>query len=168
MYLEANRLHFWLGVKSSKFLKIWVSIFILYLISVIASEFIFQIQSGLQKLLEEIAIGWICWAAVMMLFAAVSYFLLPRQSRKLFNQQIHMHQTKNIVVTDDILEITTNFSNINLPYYMAFKWAENSKVFLIYHSERTFQVLPKDESSSAAINKIRSNLVASNRPGKAL
>jgi hypothetical protein len=65
-----------------------------------------------------------------------------------------------------VLIVSSELFTTRLPYSHAHKWMENDKIFLLFHSDITFQFFPKDEVPAEAIDAIKAKLVAAGCPGR--
>jgi YcxB-like protein len=168
LYLQASRLNFWYAIKSAKAFKIWAIGISVYALMALAVLYFFDGDYGFSDVLEISIIAALAWLAITFCFAAISYFLLPRQSRKLLAQQKILQGIHCYEVSEDQIIFSNYQGNSRLAYDMAHKWAENSTVFLVYHSDRTFQILAKNAIPPAAIDLVRTKLIAAGRPGQTL
>lgn len=168
LYLEASKLNYWYSVKSSKAFKIWTVCIGAYLIICLAAFYAFDDHMGFGKFLFVSVVAAAAWLGFTLFFAVLSYLLLPRQSRKLLTQQVLLHGVHHYDVSKEEIVFSSDRGCARLAYGMAHKWAENRNIFLIYHSDKTFQILAKDAMPTAAIDLIRSELIAADRPGQAL
>ncbi len=158
MYLEANRLNYWLRLKSSKSFKILMSTIIAALIISLACRFIFADQPSMKSTSETILAILAFWVVGIFILGYISYLMLPRLTKKLFDQQKLFREFQNYEATHESFNMTSAYSDTRLPYHMAFKWAENDKVFLIYHSVMTFNVISKEAADQPAVDYLRSKL----------
>jgi hypothetical protein len=165
-YLVANRLHFWATLRSKKTLRAIAIVAGLYFLLGIGATYLDNGQFTAIWVFSLFGIAIGASIAVLIVCYAIGYAFLPRRTRKLFEQQKLYHCDQNFEVTDDALLVSSTLFNTTLPYGHAYKWAENSKMFLLYHSEMTFQFFPKGEVPVEAIQAIKTKLVALDCPGQ--
>jgi hypothetical protein len=157
-YLEANRLNYWLRLKTSKVLRIWGIANLTALFVSIGCAFIFADQPSTRSTFEAISAVLAFWAVGALILGCISYLMLPRSTKKLLAQQKLFREFQNYEAADESFNMTSTYSDTRLPYHMAFKWAENDKVFLIYHSVMTFNIISKEAAEPSAIDYLRSKL----------
>lgn len=158
LYLEANRLNYWVRVKSSTFFKVWCVAVCVALVVSFGCIFAFANQPYFRKIAVVVTGSLAAWMVATIILALVSYMILPRQTRKLLSQQKLLQSHQNFEITDDSLNMTNEYSNATFPYHFALKWAENGKVFLVYHSDMTFNLISKDDAGINAIDDLRNKL----------
>jgi hypothetical protein len=124
----------------------------------LACTFIFTDQPNMKSTFETISAVLALWVVGTFILGCISYLMLPRLTNKLFGQQKLFREFQNYEAADDSFNMTSAYSDTRLPYHMAFKWAENDKVFLIYHSVITFNVISKEAAGQPAIEYLRSKL----------
>ncbi len=115
-------------------------------------------------------LGAFCLAivtAIAMTIACfgIGYALLPRRSRKLFEQQKIAHQTHEYIITNEAMTTSGALGSVTMPYALVYRWLESDKMFLLMQSEAIFYVLPKDVAGSDAIDCLRDGLQAAHIPG---
>jgi YcxB-like protein len=167
-YLAANRLHFWSNLRSLKSLRTVAWLFGLYFVLGLVMSILDEVKIDGWAILRLTIISLTASAAVLLFCYAFCYLNLARQTRKLLTQQKFMQEDLQYDASDALLSVTSVLSNTKLPYDMAHKWAENSRVFLIYLSDQSFLYVPKEQMHADAIDMIRKNLVAANISGKTL
>ncbi len=167
-YLNANKLYFWSSLRSAKSARSLGWLTGLYFI---VGMIVMYFEQQLLDAAEIFRIAAIAFAgAFVVLFVCylVAYLMLPRRTRKLFAQQRLLHLPQNFEITDNAILLESELYNTKVPYDLVFKWAENSAVMAVYHSDQTFQIFPKDIVPASAIDAIRANLIVAGRPGTTL
>jgi hypothetical protein len=96
--------------------------------------------------------------------ALYRYALLPWRVKKIFQQQKELSMPYEIEITDAGLNITNELGNSLRPWKNFSKWKESKELFLLYHSDVMFTILPKRFTDSAQIEAIRDNLKSNNVP----
>jgi hypothetical protein len=167
-HLEANRLHFWSGVKSKKFIWALLRLTVLYLAIAIAATYLNRGSLNGANWIEIVLIGTVGGSAVLILCYIIGYATLSRRSKRLFEQQKMLHDPAEYSVSDHALHAKTKLSEIALPFGHALKWLENGNFFLIYHTDNSFQILPAEFVPTEMLGHIRAKLVAAGCPGRRL
>jgi YcxB-like protein len=167
-YLEANRLHFWSNVRSLKGLRSLAWLFGIYFVLGLIVIILDEVAINGGEILRISVIALAGGVAVLLFCYAFGYVMLPRRTRKLLAQQKLLHEDLHYDVTDEILNVTSPLSTTKLPYDRAHKWAEDSRVFLIYLSDNSFLYIPLESTKVSAINMIRASLVAAGISGRTL
>ena len=166
-YLQANRLHFWFSARNGKFLWVFGWIISVYFALDVATNYIDEVPLREMDWLNYGGMVVFCILAILFCYG-LGYWLLPRQTRKLFAQQKLLHSVQNVMVTEEAIIISSDLTTTKLPYAMAHKWLENSEMFLVYLTDRSFHFFPVRVVDSDAIDAIRANLIAAGCPGRAL
>ena len=76
-------------------------------------------------------------------FAFLFLFLVPRRVRKIFWQQKAMQIPYSYTVTDEAVMTKSEISEEKLPWNHFIKWKEGKNLFVIYHSDVMFRMVPK-------------------------
>jgi hypothetical protein len=167
-HLDANRLHFWNGVKSKQFIWALLRLTVLYLAVAIAATYLSRGSLNDANWVEIGLIGSVGGPAVLVLCYVIGYATLPRRSNRLFEQQKILHYPAEYSVSDHALHTKNNISEMSLPFGHALKWLENENFFLVYHTENSFQIIPTEFVPTAMLRDIRAKLVAAGCPGRRL
>lgn len=165
-YLVANRLRYWGTLKTRKTLYVIATVAGFYLLIGGVVTFANNTEFSLLSILSLVGIAMSASLAILILCYAVSYALLPSRTRKLLAQQKLLHLDQHFEITENSLNVSSDLFNTTVPYTVVYKWAENSKTFLLYHTDMTFQFFPKDEVPAQAIEMIKAQLIAVGCPGK--
>ena len=132
-YLQAQLLHMKSGKLTSIFLYGILSLLILGFLG-IALLSIFGLIQFEVLLPPLIFIG---------LFLLYRYILLPRQVKKIFFQQKELSSPFELEITDEGLKASNEFGNSIRPWDHFTKWKENRELFLLYHSDLMYSIVPK-------------------------
>ncbi len=168
VYIEANQLHFWLTVRSRKMVTIVTWLIGLYFCVGLITEYYIERTLSLYNAAHYLGLAIAVSFGMLTICYGIGYATLGRRSRKLFEQQKLMHFDTHFEVTDTAFMWSNEMHQGKLPYDMAFKWAENSKIFLIYHSDNSFQLLSKNEVSTTIVDQLRANLMVAGCPGRSI
>ncbi len=76
-------------------------------------------------------------------FAFYRYVLLPWRVKKIFFQQKEFGLPFEMEITDTGLIASNEIGNSNRPWTNFTKWKENKDLFLLYHSDVMFSMIPK-------------------------
>lgn len=99
---------------------------------------------------QRIGIGLLCIAAGGLLGETIqSRLLLPRQARRLFRQCAAYRQSFQYSWDEDWLSVTCESGNARRRWSDYVKYRENDRVFLLYHADNLFEMLPKAWFSGA-------------------
>jgi Ca2+/Na+ antiporter len=151
--IDATRLHTWTALSARK-----TALFLV--VAVIA---VCAFLSGSGKL--DV---WGIVVAVVLVAPAVlvvmNYTFLPMNARRMYHQQKSLQETMAVEWADDGLSWDGQSGNSRTPWTYYVKWSEDRRLFLLYHSDRMHQILPKRVLSPAGIDSIRSNLIKAGVP----
>jgi hypothetical protein len=86
-------------------------------------------------------------------FETLRRFLIPRRARRLFAQQKNLRRPTVFHWDDHGLSWTSVQSSGTTPWTDYLKWRENEHMFLLYHSDLMFQMLPKRAFRDAELLK---------------
>jgi hypothetical protein len=154
-YLEAQLLH----MQPTGFAR-WIGYALLVL-----SGLVFLI-SLLLLIMRQLALEFFLLIVFIASAAAVyRYALLPWRVKKIFQQQKELSMPYEIEITDAGLNITNELGNSLRPWKNFSKWKESKELFLLYHSDVMFTILPKRcFTEPAQIEAVKGNLKSSNVP----
>jgi hypothetical protein len=157
-YIAANRLNFWEWVKSRKALRFIAIIGLIYA----GLGAVFAFSDGMIFSLMNVTkiMGFALSASVVVLSIClvIGYAFLPHRTRKLIAQQKAHHLPLDYQISPDALAWKNELTETRLPYKMAHKWAENDRIFLVFHSDITFNVIAKGVAGKQAIDDLRDGL----------
>ena len=71
------------------------------------------------------------------------YVLLPNRVKKIFSQQKELNSPFEMEFTDTGLVASNEFGNSNRPWGNFIKWRENKDLFILYHSDIVYTIIPK-------------------------
>jgi hypothetical protein len=73
------------------------------------------------------------------------YFLvlLPWRARRIFRQQKSLQHPFRMIVDASGLSVSNEFGQAVVPWDHVRKWKENRQLFLVYHSDVLFHMIPK-------------------------
>ncbi|HEY0231396.1 MAG TPA: YcxB family protein, partial [Dokdonella sp.] len=77
-------------------------------------------------------------------------FQLPRRARRLFAQQKNLQRPVTFSWDEDGLAWASVNGSGRTPWADYLKWRQNERLYLLYHSDLMFQMLPKRAFASAA------------------
>lgn len=80
-----------------------------------------------------------CLAYLALLFL----FIQPKRVRKIFSQQKAMQIPYSYTVTEEAVMTKSEISEEKLPWNHFIKWKEGTNLFVIYHSDVMFRMVPK-------------------------
>jgi hypothetical protein len=106
---------------------------------------------------------------VLVLFFATSYFyLLPRHARGMFREQISMREAKELIFSEDGMEITQASGSFRAEWSSIIFWREMAGHLQLYISRAMVIPLPLNQIGDDRAAFIRSQLIASGlpRPGR--
>ncbi len=90
--------------------------------------------------------GAACLVPVLILvglYALYRYLIMPRQVKRIFNQQKELNSPFEIEFSEAGLSFSNEFGQTLRPWQMFLKWKENEKIFMLYHSDVMFSMFPK-------------------------
>lgn len=139
-FIAAQRLH--LSAANRRFIKIDIALIVLGATIVISAHL---------KVIESIptayvSLGWMLLGSgigLILLQWSVSRTLQPRAWRRIFAQQKAMHEEFTYRVDDSGLYVSTPLGQAHRPWENFLRYRENDALFLLYHSDVTFELLPK-------------------------
>ena len=82
-------------------------------------------------------------AGILALYLAYVYYFLPRQAKRLFDQQKELFSPFEMEFSDAGLNFSNEFGHTLRPWKIFYKWKENKKLFMLYQSEIVFTMIPK-------------------------
>ncbi len=167
-YIAANRLNFWEWVKSRKALRLIVIVGLIYAGIGCGLAFSDGIRISPANIAKISAIALFASISILTIFMALGYAYIPRRTRKLMAQQKAHHLRIDYQINDDTLAWKNELSDTRLPYNLVYKWAENEHIFLVYHSDMTFNVIAKDAAGTQAIDDLRDGLKKAGIKGRSL
>jgi hypothetical protein len=115
--------------------------------------------------------GEIDMSPLMLLFLAgflfaiplYRYLFLPWRIRKLFMQQKTLQAPYDYQFNETGLSCTSEFGNSNMPWSTFVRWKEDRELFMLYHSDVMFNMIPKRSfSDPQEIEAFRSHLLKNN------
>lgn len=68
---------------------------------------------------------------------------IPYKAKKIFKQQKSLQIPFVVVVSNEGLHFSNEMGEVKIPWDNFLKWKENKNLFLVYHSDVLFQMLPK-------------------------
>lgn len=166
-HLEANRLHFWANLRSLKALRSVSIIAGIYFLLAIGTN-IFLGNIGLHDMLISALIALAATFAVLLICYGLGYLLLPRRSRKLFNQQKLLRLETSYQIADDAICYTNELIDAKLPLMIAHKWAENGQTFVVYLTDQSFVIFPKRSVPVETIEAMKAKLISLGISGKVI
>jgi len=102
---------------------------------------------------------------LVALFVFYRFVLMPRQIQQAFSQQEELAAPFEMEITDAGLTLTNEFGQTIRPWEKFIKWRENRDLFLLYHADVLYTILPKRLfSNPEEIDTIRTNLQKNNIP----
>lgn len=132
-YLKALRLHmqprFWLRIAGYILLVAFIIIFALMLLGFHDDKSDLPIAVGVSFVF-------------LYLFAWYTIYI-PYKARKIFKQQKSLQIPFEVVVSKEGVHVSNEIGEAKIPWDNFQKWKENKNLFLIYHSDVLFQMLPK-------------------------
>ncbi|HEY9346620.1 MAG TPA: YcxB family protein [Inquilinus sp.] len=155
--VAAARLHVWTALTTWKTLLFLVIVVIGagLIVSTLLSE------SGTPDVSGTVATAAVGVPAVL---AILHYMSLPQNARRMHRQQKSLQESLAVEWSDDGMNWDGQTGHSRTPWSHYVKWCEDRRLFLLYHSDRLHQILPKRVLSSADIDSIRSNLVQAGVP----
>lgn len=155
--IAAARLHVWtsLATRNALFFLVVVVIGAGLIVSTLLSE------SGTPDVSGIVATAVVGVPAVL---AILNYMSLPQNARRMYRQQKSLQETLAVEWSDDGMSWDGQAGHSRTPWSHYVKWCEDRRLFLLYHSDRLHQILPKRVLSSTDIDSIRSNLVQAGIP----
>ncbi len=69
-------------------------------------------------------------------------------AKKIYKQQKTLHEAFTCSWSDDCLLVSGGSSSSKTPWHNYMRWRENDSVFLLYHSDALFQIIPKASFAS--------------------
>ena len=89
-------------------------------------------------------------------FPPLSYLLyLPYKTRKIFREQKSLHYPMTVSWSEAGFKFENQQGSAVMPWGDFFKWGEDSRIFLLYHSSRLFHMLPKRALTEAQLTDLR-------------
>lgn len=167
-YLLANRLNYRETLQSYKLLKLVAWLTTLYCVVFFGIDYLKGRSLTGTHLLHGSALAVAGAIGGILFCVVVSYLSLPMRTRKLFQQQKLLHSALDYEVGEEAVTCVGPHTTTDMPYGLVYKWVENVDIFLIYHSDQTFQILPKADAPAQAIDLLREKLTAHNIPGRSL
>lgn len=103
------------------------------------------------------------------IYLALWFFvLLPKRIRRLYWQQRALQQPHELDVGDDGIATRHPLGHGVLPWTNVHKWKESGDLFLVYHSDMLFNIVPKRGfESTQAVDDFREKLAAHVGPANA-
>jgi len=99
---------------------------------------------------QRVGIGLLCIAVGGLLGETIqSRLLLPRQSRRLFRQCVAYRQPFQYSWDEDCLSVICESGHARRRWSDYVRYRENDRVFLLYHADNLFEMLPKAWFSGA-------------------
>ena len=80
------------------------------------------------------------WLAACL---GLSFLLIPRRSRRLFEQQRTLHREFDVEWTDDHLVYRSDTSTTTIAWPDYYRWLEGRGIFLFYLNEQLYHFVPK-------------------------
>jgi YcxB-like protein len=167
-YIAANRLNFWVWVKSKKALRFIAIVGVIYAGLGAAFAFSDGMSLSAANIVKIVGIALLASIGVLTICSALGYAYLPRRTRKLMVQQKAHHLPIDYQIDADALAWKSELTDTRLPYNIAHKWAENGDIFLVYHSDMTFNVIAKGAAGKQAIDDLRDGLKKAGIKGSSL
>jgi hypothetical protein len=89
-------------------------------------------------------------------FPPLSYLLyLPYKTRKVFHEQKNLHYPMTMSWSDAGFKVENQQGSAVTPWQDFFKWGEDSRILLLYHSSRLFYMLPRRVLTEAQLTDLR-------------
>jgi hypothetical protein len=167
-YIAANRLNFWVWVKSKKALRFIAIVGVIYAGLGAAFAFSDGMPLSAANIGKIAGIALLASIGVLTICSALGYAYLPRRTRKLMVQQKAHHLPMEYLIDTDALAWKNEITDTRLPYQFVHKWAENDRIFLVYHSDMAFNVIAKDVAGKQAIDDMRDGLKKEGIKGSSL
>jgi len=154
-YRQAQLLHSrptgWVTIVMNVFLAFWVGTFLLGLFFSATGRLAFALM--------------VPGIALVALFVFYRFVLMPRQIQQSFSQQEELAAPFELEITEAGLNLTNEFGQTNRPWENFTQWKENKELFLLYHADVLYTILPKRLlSNPEEIDTIRTNLRKNNIP----
>lgn len=129
---------------------------------IIVALFVFAIVLSASSFVHGTA-EWYDWVGPLggLYLAAWYWLIVPARLKKLYWQQKAFHEPIQVELRTEGM----SFSHIHgagvLPWAHVHKWRESKDLFLVYHSDALYNVLPKrDLRSPAEIEEVRQALMS--------
>ena len=91
----------------------------------------------------------------------LSYLLyLPYKTRKVFREQKNLHYPMTVSWSETGFKVENQQGNATMPWTDFFKWSEDGRILLLYHSSRLFRMLPKRALTEAQLADMRQFITA--------
>jgi hypothetical protein len=120
-----------------------VRIALIVAIATAVGTVIFAQDADFGTMVSAIAVigaGVLAWLAAVL---GLSFLLIPRRSRKLFQQQRTLARDFDVEWTDQHLAFQSDISSSTIAWPDYYKWREGRDTFLFYLNERLNHFLPK-------------------------
>ena len=102
---------------------------------------------------------------LLVIFPLYRYVFLPNRIKKLFTQQKELSLPFEIEFTETGMSSSNEVGNSNRPWINFIKWKENKDLFMLYHSDVMFNMIPKRcFTDPQQIETVRSFLEKNNVP----
>jgi hypothetical protein len=85
---------------------------------------------------------------------------LPYKTRKVFREQKNLHYPLTMSWSEAGFKIENQQGSSVTPWGDFFKWSEDSRILLLYHSSRLFYMVPKRVLSEAQLTDMRQFITA--------
>ncbi len=100
-----------------------------------------------------------------LLLSLISIFLwyvvyLPYKADKVYHEQKALQEPYSLEVVEDGLEYASAVASSHLTWDYFPKWKESDRVFLLYHSDDLFQVIPKSSFKDQDMKAFKDTLTA--------
>jgi len=102
---------------------------------------------------------------LVVIFPLYRYVFLPNRVKKIFTQQKEFSLPFEIEFTETGMRSSNEVGNSNRPWTNFVKWKENKELFMLYHSDVLFTMIPKRFfTDPQQIEMVRSFLEKNNVP----
>ncbi|MDH7794659.1 MULTISPECIES: YcxB family protein [unclassified Beijerinckia] len=146
-YVTANKLHVRKQYRKPLLLVFSICVTLAYLVFIVMSWHRAP-PAPLAVIVHGAFWGGILWSLVSY------FFLVPRQTRKAFQEQKGFQYPLTLTWSDDGIEVQNQQGRAAFPWTDLFRWAEDQRIILFYHSSRLFQMLPRRVLSDAQVDDL--------------
>ena len=141
-YLNAQLLH----MKPNKTLRTinYVSFSVMGLASLWGFYILYLFAIGeWHSSLDSILMIFLFPAIFAIVIPLYRFVLLPKLTKKIFNQQKELQAPFEMEITEINLVASNEFGNSIRPWKNFIKWKENEELIILYHSDVMFTIIPK-------------------------
>lgn len=155
-FIAAQRLH--LSAANRRFIKIDIALIALGATIIIAA----RLEAIELITTAYVSLGWMLFGSgigLILLQWSASRMLQPRAWRRIFAQQKAMHEEFTYRADDSGLYVSTPLGQAHRPWANFLRYRENDDLFLLYHSDVMFELLPKRWfADDTALNAFRTEV----------